>query len=66
MNEPTQLGVRQAIETAVYSLIMEGAIENMWSFKDPAQGKKAIADYIARRDDTLSPEQKKIDPAISH
>jgi curli production assembly/transport component CsgG len=60
MNEPTQLGVRQAVETAVYSLIMEGALENMWSFKDPEQGKIAIADYIARRDNKLSPEQRKI------
>ncbi len=56
MNEPTQLGVRQAIETALYSLIMEGAINNIWSFRDVAQGKKAIADYIKRRDNSSNPQ----------
>ncbi len=56
MNEPTQLGVRQAIETALYSLIMEGAINNVWTFRDVAQGKKAIDDYIKRRDNTSNPQ----------
>lgn len=55
MNEPTQLGVRQAIETALYSLIMEGAINNLWSFRDIAIGKKTIDDYIARRDSKSKP-----------
>jgi curli production assembly/transport component CsgG len=50
VNEPGQLAVRQAIETAVYSMIMEGALKNMWSFKDDAAGRQAVADYIARRD----------------
>lgn len=50
LNEPTQLAVRQAVETAVYSLIMEGVLDNVWSFRDPAAGQKAIAEYIARRD----------------
>ncbi|MDX2072764.1 MAG: CsgG/HfaB family protein [Alphaproteobacteria bacterium] len=50
VNEPTQLGVRQAIESGVYSLIMEGALRNLWSFNDPASGQKAIEDYLARRD----------------
>lgn len=50
LNEPVQLATRQAIETAVYSMIMEGAIEGLWEFKNPAAGKRAIAEYIARRD----------------
>ena len=50
VNEPTQLGVRQAIESGVYSLIMEGALKNLWGFKDPIAGQQAIAEYIARRD----------------
>ncbi|HEU5048474.1 MAG TPA: CsgG/HfaB family protein [Rickettsiales bacterium] len=50
LNEPTQLAVRQAVETAVYSLIMEGAIDNIWSFKRHAEGDEAINNYIARRD----------------
>jgi curli production assembly/transport component CsgG len=55
MNEPTQLGVRQAIETALYSMVMEGAINNLWTFRNVEQGKKAIADYIKRRDNISSP-----------
>lgn len=58
INEPAQLGVRQAIETAVYSLLMEGAINNLWSFKDPVAGKAAIDAYIARRDNTAVPVPK--------
>ena len=50
VNEPTQLAVRQAIETAVYSLIMEGTLHDLWHFKDPVAGKKAIDEYLARRD----------------
>ncbi len=49
-NEPTQLAVRQAIETSVYSLIMEGAMRGMWGFNDRLAGEKAINEYIARRD----------------
>ncbi len=50
LNEPVQLATRQAIETSVYSMIMEGAIEGLWDFKDKAAGQRAIAEYIARRD----------------
>ena len=50
VNEPTQLAVRQAIETAVYSLIMEGAMHNNWHFNDPVAGQKAIDEYLMRRD----------------
>ncbi len=32
-NEPTQLAVREAIELAIYSLIMEGAEKKLWSFR---------------------------------
>lgn len=50
VNEPNQLAVRQAIETAVYSLIMEGDIKKLWSFKDQAAGQKALSEYLKRRD----------------
>lgn len=50
VNEPTQLGVRQAIETAVYSMIMEGAISHVWEFADYNAGRRAISEYITRRD----------------
>lgn len=50
LNEPVMLATRQAIETAVYSMIMEGAIEGVWEFSDPVAGQKAVAEYVARRD----------------
>ncbi len=50
VNEPSQLAVRQAIETSVYSLIMEGALKKLWEFKDETSGNKAIATYLKKRD----------------
>ncbi|NBX02646.1 MAG: hypothetical protein EBR02_01000 [Alphaproteobacteria bacterium] len=50
VNEPGQLAVRQAIESSVYALTMEGALRNMWDFSDKEAGQKAINDYVARRD----------------
>jgi curli production assembly/transport component CsgG len=35
-NEPAQLCVRDAIEAAVIHLIIQGARENHWAFKNPA------------------------------
>jgi len=53
LNEPVHLGVRQAIETAVYSLIMEGAISKLWGFQDTEKGKLAIKEYEERREGRL-------------
>ena len=50
LNEPVQLAVRQAIETGVYSLVMEGALKQLWEFKDKRAGEKAIAEYLVQRD----------------
>ncbi|MEZ5691113.1 MAG: CsgG/HfaB family protein [Rickettsiales bacterium] len=55
MNEPTQLGVRQAIETALYSLIMEGAINEIWQFRNVADGRKALKQYMDKKDHAHSP-----------
>lgn len=49
VNEPVQLAVRQAIETSVYSMIMEGAQEGLWQFADAAAGRAALADYLLRK-----------------
>ena len=46
-NEPTQLAVREAIELAVYSLIMEGAERKLWKFKDVLQSRPILARYRA-------------------
>jgi len=47
-NEPPQLATRQAIELAVYALIMEGARDGLWTFRDKVAGKVAVADYGRR------------------
>jgi curli production assembly/transport component CsgG len=44
-NEPTQVAVRQAIESAVYALIMEGVLGGLWEFADPDAGREALATY---------------------
>jgi len=52
VNEPAQLAVRQAIETAVYSLIMEGAERGLWSLADARLGNVAMKAYVERRQKT--------------
>ncbi|MFN5609039.1 MAG: CsgG/HfaB family protein [Holosporales bacterium] len=53
VNEPVQLAVRQAIETGVYALIMEGALDNLWTFANKTKGQEAMRAYLERRDDAL-------------
>lgn len=48
-NEPVGLAVRQAIELAVYSLIMEGALEGLWKFNDTSAQSRILADYQRRK-----------------
>lgn len=55
-NEPPQLAVRQAIETAVYALIMEGTMDGLWAFADKKAAQKALDTYVARRDGKAKPE----------
>ena len=45
MNQPRHLAVRQALEKAVYGLIIEGAKIGMWEFEDEEAGAKAIDFY---------------------
>ncbi len=47
-NEPTGLAVRQAIELAVYSLIIEGAEEGVWAFADRDYQDNLIRTYRER------------------
>jgi curli production assembly/transport component CsgG len=44
-NEPPQMSVLEAIQEAVYSLIMEGAVDGLWSFSDVERGKELIQKY---------------------
>lgn len=44
-NEPEQLAVQQAIEKAVYALVVEGAEQGLWAFTDKNFQSRAIDDY---------------------
>ncbi|WP_109107051.1 CsgG/HfaB family protein [Azospirillum sp. TSO35-2] len=48
-NEPVQLAVKQAIEKAVYTLIMEGALDGYWEFRGP-EAQPFVERYLQERD----------------
>lgn len=48
-NEPMQYAVRQAIQKAVYALIMEGAETGIWEFSDSSKGELLLNEYISQR-----------------
>ncbi len=50
-NEPDQLAVQQAIEKAVYAMIMEGAELGLWAFADPHAQSLLLEDYRAEKID---------------
>ena len=50
-NEPDQLAIQQAIEKAVYSLIMEGAELGLWSFADQRAQKELLGAYRSEKAD---------------
>src|SRR3546814_18381883 len=49
-NEPDQLALQQAIEKAVYSLIMEGVDLKLWEFADPKAGWPMLYNYRRKRE----------------
>jgi curli production assembly/transport component CsgG len=55
-NEPPQMAVLESIEKAVYSMVMEGVIDGLWSFKHPIQGVPVIQEYLEDKDPSLIPE----------
>lgn len=52
VNEPPQFAVRQAIEMAVYSIIMEGVEKGLWDFADHNAGQELLSKYVYLRDGT--------------
>ncbi|MFQ5716252.1 MAG: CsgG/HfaB family protein, partial [Nitrospinales bacterium] len=48
-NEPPQMAVLEAIETAVYSLIMEGINDGLWSFKNPKWTRQLLRQYFKEK-----------------
>lgn len=47
-NDPPQLAVREAIELAVYTAIIEGAERGNWDFADAQQGRDAVMNFKQR------------------
>lgn len=56
-NEPDQLALQQAIEKAVFALVLEGAEQNLWQFRDTQAAWPTVWRYRQERDGELSPEQ---------
>jgi curli production assembly/transport component CsgG len=50
-NEPDQLAIQQAIEKAVYALIMEGTEAGLWAFTDQQAQKELLGTYRAEKAD---------------
>jgi curli production assembly/transport component CsgG len=56
-NEPDHLALQQAIEKAVYELVMEGVELKLWNFADPKAGWPLLWRYEQERDGIYSPAQ---------
>jgi len=48
-NAPITLGVREAVQLAVYSLIFEGVKNNLWQFQDAVAGRTFMAELDAQQ-----------------
>lgn len=49
-NEPDQVALQQAIEKAVYGLVLEGVELDLWRFDDMSSAQQLLAAYRAERD----------------
>jgi curli production assembly/transport component CsgG len=56
-NEPDQLALQQAIEKAVYALVMEGVELKLWDFADTKAGWPMLWRYKQERDGVFSAAQ---------
>ena len=56
-NEPDQLALRQAIEKAVYALVLEGVELKLWEFQDKESGWPMLWRYQQERDGHFTAEQ---------
>lgn len=56
-NEPDLLALQQAIEKAVFGLIMEGIDLKLWAFASPDAGAEQLDRYHRERDGGYSPQQ---------
>jgi curli production assembly/transport component CsgG len=53
-NEPPQMAVLEAIEKGVYSMIIEGVTEGLWSFEDPMHGQQYVKRYLEEKYATVT------------
>ena len=53
-NEPNQLALQQAIDKAVYALVLEGVDLKLWNFADPQTAWPVLWRYQQERDGHLS------------
>ena len=56
-NEPGQLALQQAIDKAVYGLVMEGVDLKLWNFADAEAGWPALWRYRQERDGVYSAKE---------
>jgi curli production assembly/transport component CsgG len=56
-NEPAMLALQQAIDKAVYGLVMEGVGLHLWNFADPQAAWPSVWRYQQERDGHLSAAQ---------
>jgi curli production assembly/transport component CsgG len=56
-NEPSEVALQQAIEKAVYGLVMEGSELKLWTFADPKAAWPLVYRYDQERDGVYSPAE---------
>ena len=56
-NEPGQLALQQAIEKAVWELVIDGADQHLWEFANAAEASPLILQYRRERDGRNSGQQ---------
>ena len=56
-NEPDQVALQQAIEKAVYAMILEGVDLKIWQFADPAAGQPLLLEYRKERDGKIDSDK---------
>ena len=65
-NEPVTFAVEQAIEKAVYALIMEGAERQVWSFANATSQQSLLEQYSAARDGQFPLPAAALTPSGGH
>lgn len=64
-NEPGLVALEQAIEKAIYSLIVEGAAAGIWAFRDAEHGRRLVAAYLTEKGDRAESPEPNPDAAVT-